>query len=81
MLSSTARVESYTDSNVSDRFPVYIILKIRTAKKNLKPVTVKLKPKWDKCDKTAYCRFGNVCENLIFANIREFIVSRIQSPR
>ena len=30
---------------------------------------------------TNYCRFGNVCENLIFANIREFVVSQIQSPR
>ena len=29
---------------------------------------------------TNYCRFGNVRENLIFANIREFVVSRIQSP-
>ena len=29
---------------------------------------------------TVYCRFGNVRENLIFANIREFVVSRIQSP-
>ena len=29
----------------------------------------------------SYCRFGNVRENLIFANIREFVVSRIQSPR
>ena len=28
-----------------------------------------------------YCRFGNVREHLIFANIREFVVSRIQSPR
>ena len=27
-----------------------------------------------------YRRFGNVWENLIFANIREFLVSRIQSP-
>ena len=27
-----------------------------------------------------YCRFGNVRENLIFTNIREFVVSRIQSP-
>ena len=57
VLSSTVRVESYTDSNVSDHIPVYIILKIRTAKKKLKPVTVKLKPKWDKCDKTAYEEF------------------------
>ena len=36
VLSSTVRVETYTDSNVSDHIPVYIILKIRTAKKNLK---------------------------------------------
>ena len=28
-----------------------------------------------------YCRFGNVRENLIFANIREFVASRIQSSR
>ena len=28
-----------------------------------------------------YCRFGNVCENLIFANIREFVAPRIQSSR
>ena len=26
-----------------------------------------------------FCRFGNIRENLIFANIREFIASRIQS--
>ena len=28
-----------------------------------------------------YCRFGNVRENLIFAIIREFVASRIQSSR
>ena len=28
-----------------------------------------------------YCRFGNFRENLIFANIREFAASQIQSPR
>ena len=28
-----------------------------------------------------YCRFGNVPENLIFANILEFVASRIQSSR
>ena len=28
-----------------------------------------------------YCRFGNVREDLIFANIREFVASRIQSSR
>ena len=28
-----------------------------------------------------YCRFGNVRENFIFANIRECGVSRILSPR
>ena len=28
-----------------------------------------------------YCRFGNVRENLILANIREFVASRIQSSR
>ena len=28
-----------------------------------------------------YCRFGNVRENLIFANIREFVASQIQSSR
>ena len=28
-----------------------------------------------------YCRFGNVRENLIFANIGEFVASRIQSSR
>ena len=26
-----------------------------------------------------YCRFGNVREDLIFANIREFVASQIQS--
>ena len=56
-LASSVSVESYTDSSVSDHILVYIILKIRTAKKNLKPVTVKLKPKWDRCDKTAYEEF------------------------
>ena len=30
---------------------------------------------------TVYCRFWNVRENLIFANIREFVASRIQSSR
>ena len=28
-----------------------------------------------------FCRFGNVREDLIFANIREFVASRIQSSR
>ena len=56
------RVESYTDSNVSDHVPVYIILKISIKKKTLKPVTVKLKPKWDTCDKNAYKGF--VCRQL-----------------
>ena len=28
-----------------------------------------------------YCRFGNIREDLIFANIREFVASRIQSSR
>ena len=31
--------------------------------------------------KAIYCRFGNFRENLIFANIREFAASRIQSSR
>ena len=29
----------------------------------------------------AYCRSGNIRENLIFANIRELVASRIQSSR
>ena len=53
-LANTVRVESYRESNVSDHIPVYTILKIRTMNKTLKPVTVKLKPKWDKGDKNAY---------------------------
>ena len=44
-LANTVRIESYTDSNVSDHVPVYTILKIGIMKKTLKPVTVKLKPK------------------------------------
>ena len=28
-----------------------------------------------------YCRSGNIRENLIFANIRELVASRIQSSR
>ena len=36
--------------------PVYTILKIRIMMKTLKPVTVKLKPKWDKCDKKCLLR-------------------------
>ena len=28
-----------------------------------------------------YCRFRNIRENLIFANIREFAASQIQSSR
>ena len=28
-----------------------------------------------------YCRSGNIQENLIFANMREFVASRIQSSR
>ena len=30
---------------------------------------------------TEYCRSGNIRENLIFANIRELVASRIQSSR
>ena len=30
---------------------------------------------------SVYCRFGNVRKNLLFANIREFRVSQIQSSR
>ena len=51
-LANTMEVESYTDSNV----PVYTILKIRIMKKTQKPVTVKLKPKWDKWDKKCLLR-------------------------
>ena len=29
----------------------------------------------------SYCRSGNIRENLIFANIRELVASRIQSSR
>ena len=54
LLTSTVRVENFTASNVSDHIPVYIILNVRTSTKSLKPVTVKLRPRWDKCDTMAY---------------------------
>ena len=46
-LANNVRVESYTNSNVSDHVPVYTMLKIGIVKKTLKPFTVKLKPKLD----------------------------------
>ena len=53
-LVKTVRVDNYTVSNTSDHVPVYIILNIKAVSKNLKPVSVKMKPRWENCNKLAY---------------------------
>ena len=41
------RDDSFTDSNTSDHVPVYTILNVKVAETQLKPRTVKVKPRWD----------------------------------
>ena len=53
-LVKTVSVDNYTASNTSDHVPVYIILNIKAVSKNLKPVSVKMKPKWENCNRLAY---------------------------
>ena len=54
LLLKTVRVDTYTASNTSDHVPVYIILKIKAVHKNLKHVSVKMKPRCEHCNKLAY---------------------------
>ena len=53
-LVKTVRVDNFTASNTSDHVPVYIILNIKAVSKNLKPASVKMKPRWENCNKLAY---------------------------
>ena len=50
-LAKTVRVDNYTASNTSDHLPVYIILNIKAVRKDLKHVSVKLKPRWEICNR------------------------------
>ena len=53
------------------------LLAQQESKKNITPIVFEDKPG----KSLRYCRSGNIRENLIYANIRELVASRIQSSR
>ena len=46
-LAKSVRVDNYTLSNTSDHVPVYIILNMKAAFKDLKLITLNMKSRWE----------------------------------
>ena len=79
MLTQSSIYKEYLDLMDTEAWKEYIKLKIYKIQQIFRPRIISDASTSEKLPK--YCRFRNVRENLIFANIRKFGASRIHSSR